>query len=140
MTQEERNVAALREAYRLWNESKGGSVDFWLSLLSPEINFGSLAQGRVDSIAFTRTRRSRDEVASYLRELTREWSMIDYEVKEFVAQGSRVVAVGRTSWRNKRTEKVADSPKVDVWRFDDAGKAIEYYEYYDTAALIEAAI
>jgi|APFre7841882630_1041343.scaffolds.fasta_scaffold35758_2 ketosteroid isomerase-like protein len=135
MAQEERNVAVVREGYRLWNESKGGSVDYWLSLLSPEINFESLGQGRVDSIAFTRTRRSRDEVARYLRELTREWTM---EVKEFVAEGSRVVAIGRMSWRNKRTEKLVDSPKVDVWRFDDAGKATEFYEFYDTAALIEA--
>jgi len=45
---------------------------------------------------------------------------------------------GSTAWRHKRTGKVADTPKVDFWRFRD-GKAVEFYEYYDTAAVFAAA-
>lgn len=45
---------------------------------------------------------------------------------------------GSTAWRNKRTGKTAETPKVDFWRFR-GGKAVEYYEYFDTARVIAAA-
>jgi ketosteroid isomerase-like protein len=58
--------------------------------------------------------------------------MIEYRVDHFVAQGDRVVMVGHCSWRAKRTGKVVATPKVDTWRFAN-GKAVEFYEFYDTA-------
>lgn len=138
MSQEARNTEILRTAYQCWADSKGGSCDHWLEMLAENIHFGSLAQGRPDSLAFTQTRAHRDGVAEYLKALTENWAMINYIVDQYVAQGDRVVAIGRTAWRNRSTGKVADTPKVDVWRFDDAGKAIEFYEYYDTAGMIAA--
>ena len=33
------------------------------------------------------------------------------------------------------TGKIVETPKVDFWRFRD-GKAVEFYEYYDTARVI----
>ncbi len=139
MSQEARNAAILKEAYSSWDETKGASVDHWLSLLADEINFGSLAQGRTDALSFTKTRHSRDGVACYLRELTRDWEMVYYAVDHLVAEGERVVAIGRCAWRFKLTGKVVETPKVDVWRFNAAGKAVEFFEYYDTAAVMEGA-
>lgn len=139
MSQEARNTDILSEVYAQWRGSKGKNKDLWLSVVADEINFGSLAQGRPDALAFTKTRRTKAEVAQYLDELTRDWDMIDYVVDHYVAQGDRVVAIGRMSWRNKNSKKVVDSPKLDVWRFDNNGKAVEFYEYYDTAAAIAAA-
>jgi ketosteroid isomerase-like protein len=34
--------------------------------------------------------------------------------------------------------KVADTPKVDIWRFQD-GKAVDMVEFYDTARSFAAA-
>jgi len=138
MSHEARNAAILREAYRLWNETKGGSVEHWLSIIADDINFGSLAQGRVSAVAFTRQRHTREGVAGYLTELTRDWEMLNYEVDHFVAQGDRVVAIARTSWRFKATAKMIDTPKVDSWRFNADGKAVEFFEFYDTAEMFEA--
>jgi uncharacterized protein len=59
-------------------------------------------------------------------------------MNEFVADGDVVVVRGSCAWRHKRTGKEVDSPKIDFWRFRD-GKAIEYYEYFDTARAFEAA-
>lgn len=139
MSHEARNTEILRKIYAQWRDSKGKTKDLWLGVVAEEVKFGSLAQGRPDSMAFTRERQTKAEVEQYLDELARDWEMIDYVIDEYVAQGDRVVAIGRMSWRNKHTKKVADSPKLDVWRFDDAGKAIEFYEYYDTAAAAAAA-
>jgi ketosteroid isomerase-like protein len=64
--------------------------------------------------------------------------MIHYTVEEFIAQGDAVFMRGSTARRNKRTGRTAETPKVDFWRFRD-GKAVEFYEYYDTARVIAAA-
>lgn len=139
MSHEERNTAILHRVYDQWRDSKGKSKDRWLSIVADEINFGSLAQGRPETLAFTKARKTKAEVAQYLDEVVCDWEMIDYVIDHYVAQGDRVVAIGRMCWRNRNTSKVVDSPKLDVWRFDDAGNAIEFFEYYDTAAAIAAA-
>jgi ketosteroid isomerase-like protein len=41
-------------------------------------------------------------------------------------------------WRSKKTGKVAESHKADSWRFGADGRVIEFYEYFDTATVIEA--
>jgi ketosteroid isomerase-like protein len=46
--------------------------------------------------------------------------------------------VGSTAWRNNATGKTFETSKVDVWRLRD-GRALEFYEYYDTADLAKAA-
>jgi ketosteroid isomerase-like protein len=139
MSDENRNVAILRDAYQRWNESKGGSVEHWLSLLADDLKFGSLAMGRTSAVAFTAQRHSRAGVAEYFAGLLGAWEMIDYVVDQYVAQGDRVVAIGQTAWRNKATDKAVETPKVDTWRFDSDGRIIEFFEYYDTAALLAAA-
>ena len=58
--------------------------------------------------------------------------MIEYVTEHFIAQGDRVVMLGRCAWRYKKTGKVVSTPKADVWRMAD-GKAVEFFEYYDTA-------
>ncbi len=61
--------------------------------------------------------------------------MDHYTVDEYVAQGDRVVAIGRTGWRNRETGKAFDTPKVDVVRFRD-GQIVEFFELYDTAMVL----
>jgi hypothetical protein len=63
--------------------------------------------------------------------------MIEYRVDHFVAQGDRVVMLGHCSWRAKQSGQVVSTPKVDSWRFSD-GKAVEFYEYFDTAQVAQA--
>ena len=45
MTIEAENVTRLKEAYRLWNETQGGSADHWLGLMADDVKFRSLAKG-----------------------------------------------------------------------------------------------
>jgi ketosteroid isomerase-like protein len=133
----EANIAILKDAYKRWSESKGGSIDHWLGIVDDGIDLRSLAEG-AEPMAFTERRSGRAQVESYLRGLTAEWEMIDYQMNEYVAQGDRVVAIGRAAWRNKATGKAVDSPKVDIWRFRD-GKAVEFFELYDTAKVFACA-
>ena len=138
MTVEADNVAILKRAYEDWDQSKGAGTDYLMAVFHNDVKFTSLAGGAAKEVAFTSARSGKEEFLSYIDELTRDWEMIFYRVDEFVAQGERVVAIGSTSWRNKKTRKVVTTAKVDIWRMKNR-KAVEFAEYYDTAKLIAAA-
>jgi ketosteroid isomerase-like protein len=136
MTDEAQNVIVLKDAYDRWAEGKGDSADHWTAIFADNIKFGSLAQGSYGA-AYLTAYQTKDQLAQYFAGIKRDWEMIEYVTEQFVAQGDRVVMLGRCSWRNRHTGKVVATPKADAWRFAD-GKAIEFYEYYDTAQLRDA--
>jgi len=103
-----------------------------MSICAENIAFGSLSQGAEPRVAYLTGYNARDELGRYFEGLARDWEMIEYKVNHLVAQQDRVVMLGHCSWRNKHTGKVVSTPKADSWRFAN-GKAVEYYEYFDTA-------
>ena len=137
MSDEAKNVAILKDVYRRWHDSKGGSVDDFLDMVADDIKFGSLARGAPE-MKFATAYSNRQALRGYFDGLLTDWEMIHYTTDEYVAQGDAVFMRGSTAWRNKRTGKVAETPKIDFWRFRD-GKAVEFYEYYDTALVFAAA-
>ncbi len=136
MSDAEHNVGLLKQAYHIWNDTKGGSVDEWMTLCDANIKFGSLAQGPAGASYLT-AYSHRDALKEYFGGLARDWQMIEYVPENFVAQDDRVVVLGRCAWRYKKTGKVVESKIAASWRFA-GGKAVEYFEYYDTASVLAA--
>ena len=139
MSDEASNVAVLTEAYSRWSSSRGASVDHWMSICAENIAFGSLIQGAAPKVAYMTEYNARAELGRYFEGLARDWEMIEYKVDQFVAQKDRVVMLGHCAWRNKHTGKVVQTPKADSWRFAN-GKAVEFYEYFDTAQVHAAVV
>jgi hypothetical protein len=137
VTEEERNVGLLMPRYEAWAASRGTSVEFWAEIFADEVQLRSLGAGR-PGLEFARSRHGRDEMAGFLRELNVHSALEMFEVEEYVADGDRVVMIGRMAWRNRATGKLLESLKVDLWRFVD-GQAVEFLEMYDTAAAVAAA-
>jgi ketosteroid isomerase-like protein len=137
MSQRNKHVSLLKEAYKQWQETKGGSVEHWLGLMTDDVRFRSLAGG-APKMEFTRTSTCKQEVRDYFSRLTNQWEMIDYTIDEYIAQGDRVVALGTCCFRHKQTGKILDTPKADFHRFRD-GKICEFFEFYDTAQAISKA-
>lgn len=137
MGDEAQNVDILKRAYRLWSETLGGSADEWMKICDEQIAFGSIGQGP-EGAKYLTEYHSRDALKDYFAGLERDWQMIEYAAEHFVAQGDRVVMLGRCAWRYKKTGKVVWSHKADSWRFS-GGKAVEFFEYYDTAQ-VQAAV
>ena len=131
------NVAKLKEAYRQWHETKGGSVKAWLDLMADHVRVRSLAAGAPEA-RFTSEVNSKEDFGRYFQGLLEDWEMIDYKTMVFIAEGDHVAMRGSTAWRNRHTGRVVDTPKADFWTFHD-GKIVEFYELYDTAALFAAA-
>jgi len=136
MSDEVRNVELLRKAYSVWSKTRGASHQHWMEICAEKIAFGSLAHGPPGS-AYLTNYQSRDELTGYFAGLAKDWEMMEYEVEHFVAQGDRVVMLGRCAWRYRKTGKVVWTPKADSWRFEN-GKAVEYFEFYDTAQVLAA--
>src|ERR1700754_427930 len=126
MSQEADNVAMLKRCYQKWADSHGASVDDWSSVCADNIRFGSIAEGPA-KVEYLTAYSRRDALAVYFEGLKRDWEMIEYVAENFVAQGDRVVMLGRCSWRFKKTGKVVSTPKADSWRFAN-GKAVEFFE------------
>jgi uncharacterized protein len=137
MSEESKNIEILKDAYRRWHETKAGSVDHWLHLMTDDVNFRSLAEG-AKTMEFTRTSSCKDDVKHYFAGLTADWEMIYYRTDEYIAQGDRVVALGHVSFTNKRTGKTLETPKADFHKFRD-GRICEFFEFYDTAQAIDKA-
>ena len=135
-SEEAQNVAILKEAYRRWSDSRGGSADHWVSICDENLKFGSIAEP-LAGVDYMTSYRRREDIGQYFAGLARDWEMIEYRVDHFVAQGDRVVMLGHCSWRAKESGKVVSTPKCDSWRFAD-GKAVEFYEYFDTAQVMQA--
>ena len=136
MAEEARNVEVLKQAYRRWSETKGGNSEEWLAICAERIAFGSLAHGPAAAPYMT-AYHSRDLLKEYFEGLGRDWEMMEFNADHFVAQGDRVVMLGRCAWRFRKTDKVVWTQKADSWRFAE-GKAVEYFEFYDTAQVLAA--
>ena len=132
MSDEARNVEVLKAAYDKWAQSKGGSVDSWMEICDANIAFGSLAHGAPQAADYMTSYSKRETLKDYFAGLARDWDMLDWRTEKYIAQGDSVVVISQISWRFKKTGKVVSTPKADVWKMS-GGKALEYFEYFDTA-------
>ena len=136
MSTEKSNIAILKNAFDTWDATKGASVQEWLDIMKDDISIKSVAEGAV-GLEFTEQSEGKAAAAEYFAGLASQVEMIHYTVGEYFASGDRVVAVGKTAWRNRATGIEFETPKIDVVRFD-AGKIAESFELYDTAKVLAA--
>jgi ketosteroid isomerase-like protein len=128
------NVQNLEALYKEWHDTKGKSVATIMNILAPQVTWGSLANG-ADDVPFTVTKLSKEEVGAYFDGLAAAFEMEFYKADEFLAAGDFVLMLGSCAFGNRSTGRDFHMPKADLWRFSN-GKAVEFFEYYDTAAVL----
>ena len=133
------HVIALRDAYRRWRETKGGSADEILALFDDRIEMRSvLDPGLPSELAGRHLEKA--QAADSFAALARDWEMLDYVVDQFIADGEfgeDVVMIGRCAWRHRETGAEVDTPKIDIWHFE-FGKATRFTEMFDSLAFATA--
>ncbi|MCB1491633.1 MAG: nuclear transport factor 2 family protein [Rhodobiaceae bacterium] len=132
MSDTERNTETARAAYAAWGNSKGTSIDHWLSIMDDDIRSTSLADEH-DGFDLAQARVGKAEVRAYLQALSDNLDFIDFRTENIIAQGDWVVVLSTVAFRGRATGKVYRGPKADILRFRD-GKLVEVREFYDTAA------
>src|ERR1700752_4316570 len=94
------NVAKLKDAYRQWHESKGGSVKLWLDLMADHVRVRSLAAGAPEA-RFASEVTSKADFERYFKGLLEDWEMIDYTTSVYRAEGDHVAMRGSTARRTR---------------------------------------
>ena len=83
------------------------------------------------------TFRGRKGVGDFFRTMGENQTPQQFEPREFVAQGDKVVALGHYSWKMNRTGKTYEGDWAHVFTFRD-GQVVRFQEFADTAAEAEA--
>jgi len=133
------NVAALERAYARWRDTKGGSADEVLALFDDQVEMRSVLTDEMPS-ELAGSHISKQQAAEYFAALARDWEMIYWDVYQIIADGAEgddVVVISRCAWRNRATGKEVDTPKVDIWHFEN-GKATRFSEVFDSLAFARA--
>jgi ketosteroid isomerase-like protein len=124
------------QAYRIWSESKGANSDHWMDLIDERFEMRSvLSEELPDDLAAYR--QSPAAVREYFETMARDWEMLDFTVDRIVDGGEDVVMIGRCAFRNRATDRVIDTPKVDVWRFE-GDHAVSLLEMFDSLGFMRA--
>lgn len=131
MTIEDENLRKLKEAYKLWDETKAGSIQVWFDLMAEDIHWNTIGDEGKPYCC------SKDEAKQYFNGFCADWEMNYYKTDEFIVQGDRIVMLGSCSWRNRKTGKTLETPKADFFKFKD-GEIVEFFEFFDTQKTISA--
>ncbi|MDP4823855.1 MAG: nuclear transport factor 2 family protein [Aestuariivirgaceae bacterium] len=131
-------AAVLKHVYKRWHDTKGGNAAEFIALLAEDATWGSIANGTL-GIEFARELLSRNNVQNYFERFAKDWEVVFCRIERVITEGSTVVVLSEASWKHKRTGKAFMTPKADVWEFK-RGKAISFFEYFDTATVVRNAL
>jgi len=122
--------ARLAAAYQSWHASRGRTPEAFFALYDDDIELHSILEA-----SLTDSMRGpfigKGAALAYYTAIAEAWEMIAARADHFVARGDKVVVVGQAAWRNLKTLRVVDGPKVDVWTHRD-GLAVHFLEMFDS--------
>ena len=86
-----------------------------------------------DYIPFSGTYHGKDQVAEYFTKMDQAQEAQQFEPREFIAEGDKVVVTGHSIWKVKATGKTYENPWVHIFTIKD-GKTTRFQQYNHTAA------
>jgi uncharacterized protein len=124
---EQDNVGIVQQAYRHF---KDGNLPEVLNLCDENVEWELPA---MEGIPFSGKRRGRDQVEQFFTQLADAQEVLQFEPREFIAQGDKVVTLGHYAWSVRETDRNYESDWVHVFTVRN-GKVAQFKEYTDTAA------
>ncbi len=118
------NVQIVQGGY---NDFLTGNVEGVLNRFADDFTF--TVPGAPD-IPYAGTKRTREELLGFFRELGQKVTFTAFEPREYVAAGDRVVTIGRYAGQVNESGHPFDNDWAMVWRIRD-GKVVEFTEYSD---------
>jgi ketosteroid isomerase-like protein len=125
------NTELVRRAYAAYGR---GDVNGVLACMSPQIEWE--IQG-VPAIPFTGKRHGTDQVADYFRLAGEQLLVREFEAKEFIAQGDKVIVLGHGAWTTRVTGQDFESDWVHIFTLRD-GRIAAFREFMDVHVALEA--
>ena len=129
---EQENKQIVQAAYAAFGR---GDIQSILSQLSDDVDW--FLPGSPEILPAAGRRQGHEQVAQFFSTLNETMEFTSFEPQEFIAQGDKVVVLGKSSARIKTNGNTIESDWVHVHTVRD-GKIVNFHEYYDTAAFNEA--
>src|SRR5260370_42165088 len=92
---EQENTAIVQQGY---NNFKTGNIEALLDQLSADVTW---QLPEIKGVPLAGRRTGRDGVADFFATVARDQEVIEFEPREFVAQGDKVVSLGHYKWRGQ---------------------------------------
>ena len=131
---EQQNVQNVQIVQNAYTAFARGNIQTILDSLADDVEWALPGEGLIPQAG---TYHKRDGVARFFQTLTQTTEFSNFEPREFIAQGDRVVALG--SYRGK--SKVTNRPFESQWAMAFTihnGKITKFREYTDTATIGKA--
>lgn len=127
----------LEAAYRGWDSSGGKTPQLFFELMDEAIEFHSILESEFPTDPLGGPFIGKPAVLAYYTGIAEGWELISSKTERIVGEGDTIVWIGHVRWRQRRTLRLLDSPKVDVWSVWN-GKAIRYLEMFDSCGYARA--
>jgi len=128
--QEAQNTKVVQDAYAAFGRA---DIPTLLSYMSEDILWKPVT-GAAAYVPFAGERRGKAAVAEFFKKVAESEDFEQFEPREFVAQGDKVVALGHYRAKSRTTGRTFDSDFVMVFTLQ-GGKVTAFQEFTDSAAI-----
>ena len=128
--QEAQNVSVVQDAYAAFGRS---DIPALLGYMTDDIHWQPVI-GTAKHVPFSGDRQGKASVAEFFRQVAESEDFEQFEPREFIAQGDKVVAIGHYRAQTKATGRTFESDFVMVFTLRD-GKVAGFQEFTDSAAI-----
>ena len=128
--QEAENTKVVQDAYAAFGR---GDIPALLGFMSDDVQWQPVI-GTAKHVPFSGERKGKTSVAEFFRLVAENEDFQQFEPREFVAQGDKVVAIGHYRAVTKSTSKTFESDFVMVFTLRD-GKLTKFQEFTDSAGI-----
>jgi uncharacterized protein len=127
---EAENTKVVQDAYAAFGR---GDIPTLLGYMTDDIHWRPVI-GTAKHVPFSGERRGKAAVAEFFKQVSASEDFQQFEPREFVAQGDKVVALGHYRAVTKATGKTFDSDFVMVFTLR-GGKVAAFQEFTDSAGI-----
>jgi ketosteroid isomerase-like protein len=127
---EQQNTAVVQDAYAAFGR---GDIATLLSYMADDIQWQPVI-GTASHVPFSGERSGKAAVDEFFRQVMANEDFQQFEPREFVAQGDKVVAIGHYRAVSKPTGKGFESDFVMVFTLRN-GKVVRFQEFTDSAGI-----
>lgn len=124
------NVQVVKNGFAAFGR---GDIPGLLKLLADDVEWQSPGAG----LPLAGIYRGHDGVANFFQKLTQEAEVLDFQPREFVAEGDRVLVVGWERMKVKATNRTIELDWIMSFTVRN-GKVAVFREFTDTKALADA--
>jgi len=125
------NVAIVQKVYA---DFGAGNIDAIVAAMADDIEWKEPPSGVPP---FAGTRRGREQVAGFFRSLLEKVEPLQFDPREFIVHGDRVLVLGYYRFRARPTGKLWETDWVMVWTLA-GGRVAKFQIYKDSAAEVDA--